>query len=94
MRKQENMVRKNWKTQYRQKCRKYLKKRCELCSSKEGLTIHHKIPLSEGVDISKENCQTLCEDCHKLTHGFPEKKFKKPSKKYQSGTKSQHKKNG
>ena len=83
--------RKNWKTYYRQKCRRYLKKKCELCGSKENLTIHHKIPLSRGIDTSKENCQTLCEDCHKDVHGSIKKKFKKINKKYQSGTKKQHK---
>ena len=64
--------RKHWQTQFRNKSRRFLKKKCELCSEKEYLTIHHKRPMSsakspeelEEIVLNKNNCQTLCRYCH------------------------------
>ena len=62
--------RKNWKSQYREKSRrKYLMSVCEICGSKQNLTIHHTIPLSKKILIDEKNCKTLCLSCHsKIEH--------------------------
>ena len=69
----EGRKRKNWKSHYRRLSQKYLKKKCEreTCGSKEELTIHHIIPLSKHIIITKENCMTLCNECHKLANELP-----------------------
>jgi 5-methylcytosine-specific restriction endonuclease McrA len=78
-------ARKNWVSEFKHKSRKFLKKECELCGSKENLTIHHKEPVTSHRGILKqirtveelnyrvlneENCQTLCRKCHDKVHGF------------------------
>lgn len=62
--------RKNWMKYYRTRSRKYLKKHCDICGSRKKLTIHHIKPLLRYLDNSKENCQTLCNDCHVWIHRF------------------------
>ena len=57
--------RKNWKTTYRQRSRKYLEDKCEKCDSTERLTIHHVVPLSKKILVKKKNCRTLCLSCHR-----------------------------
>lgn len=66
--------RNHWKTHYRHLSKKHLKNRCEnrRCTTIHNLTIHHKIPLSSAKSeeelkklCEKENCQTLCDKCHK-----------------------------
>ncbi len=64
--------RRHWKAAYRRKSHKFLKGYCERCGRLQSelsdlgikLTIHHRIPLREEVLVTKENCETLCEDCH------------------------------
>jgi hypothetical protein len=42
----------------------------ERCTAKNGLELHHDLPLSEGgLDIA-ENIRTLCRDHHKREHHF------------------------
>jgi len=72
--------RKNWKNYYRQKSRKFLKKKCEKCGTKKNLTIHHKIPIETAIIITKENCITLCNFCHNKIHGTKQKRFRRRQK--------------
>lgn len=62
----EGRKRKNWKQDYRKRSRKKLvsTKECQKCGSTKNLTVHHKIPLREKVDISKENLIKVCRKCH------------------------------
>lgn len=60
--------RKNWKSEERSFSRQYILDRCEECGSVNNLTIHHKKPLSTGGSKHRENCVTLCGECHKLIH--------------------------
>ncbi len=65
-------MRKNWRSFYRCKSRKFLKERCEICLTNIiKLTIHHETPLNSAKTeeqlnalICKENCKTLCLNCH------------------------------
>ena len=41
---------------------------CDKCGSTINLKLHHIVPLSWGGKTSTENCITLCEVCHRLTH--------------------------
>ena len=71
--------RKNWKQDYRKRSRNKLKhiNYCQLCGSSSKPTVHHKIPLSKKIDISRENLIKVCRECHdkiekgeiKLTNG-------------------------
>jgi len=82
--------RKNWKAYYRQKSRKFLKNKCEKCGSKKNLTIHHKIPIERAIIITKENCITLCRECHNKIHGIYRERTQRSqigsNGKYQKGT--------
>ncbi|MBU1937676.1 HNH endonuclease [bacterium] len=40
------------------------------CQAKSKLEYHHRIPKEKGGDNSFENCEVLCEVCHKHVHGF------------------------
>lgn len=42
-------------------------KRCESCSSKADLTVHHKDGC--GLNNGSDNLQILCSKCHKLVNG-------------------------
>ena len=42
--------------------------RCIECGRKKGLFVHHKIFRSQGGKHIKENCDSLCGDCHKPFH--------------------------
>lgn len=70
----EGRKRNHWINGYRKFSRKHLKDKCEnrRCTTIHNLTIHHKIPLSSAKSEEElirlcelENCQTLCEKCHK-----------------------------
>jgi hypothetical protein len=41
---------------------------CDMCGANEELRLHHIVPVSWGGDSSKENCITLCENCHRIVH--------------------------
>lgn len=45
--------------------------KCQKCGSKESLTVHHKIPRSEGGSNRIENLALLCAPCHGKIHGEP-----------------------
>lgn len=60
--------RKNWKSSKRAYSRQFLEDSCSHCSAQNNLTIHHKIPISLGGSKEKENCITLCKDCHVEIH--------------------------
>lgn len=77
--------RKNWISLYKNKSRRFLKEKCEICGRKDNLTIHHIKPISCNNGILKEvrtldelnfrvlnpeNLQTLCRRCHDFKHGF------------------------
>jgi hypothetical protein len=60
-------VRNNWRTEFRERSKKYLKHNCEVCGIPDTLaklTIHHIIPLRLKLDISEKNCMTVCRYCH------------------------------
>lgn len=65
--------RKNWKSYYRQKSKKFKKPYCQNidCLSCQDLTIHHKQPLRSDIDITDSNCVTLCLDCHRKIDNLP-----------------------
>lgn len=42
---------------------------CLACGSKEGLTVDHVRPLSEGGSNAPANLRTLCKACHRERHG-------------------------
>ena len=42
--------------------------RCQCCGSMESLTVHHKIPVSEGGSDELENLCLLCQACHRGEH--------------------------
>lgn len=56
----------NWRKQVwkRDNCR------CVICGSREGLNVHHIIPVSvsEKYKYVPGNGVTLCETCHRLAH--------------------------
>lgn len=60
--------RKNWRNRIRSYSRQFIQDRCEKCKSKKNLTVHHIIPLCLGGNGERENCQTLCKDCHRIFH--------------------------
>jgi 5-methylcytosine-specific restriction endonuclease McrA len=62
--------RKNWKNSIRQESRQYILDNCENCNSKNHLTIHHIISLDKGGQATKDNCMTLCDECHRQIHGI------------------------
>lgn len=75
--------RKNWRNSIRSKSRQYIKDRCERCGYKSNLSIHHIVNLSNGGNGDKDNCKTLCLNCHNLIHHKPKKikiKIKKVKK--------------
>lgn len=41
---------------------------CDMCGVTEELRLHHVVPVSWGGTSSKENCITLCENCHRIVH--------------------------
>lgn len=41
---------------------------CFLCGTKQNLTLHHVIPLSQGGDNSEDNLVVLCGSCHQKLH--------------------------
>ena len=46
---------------------------CEICGrihlgQSETLEIHHKIPIEEGGQDTRENVLVLCTPCHRMTH--------------------------
>ena len=67
-------VRNHWRSEFRDRSKKYLKHNCEVCGisdkelaarvKPERLTIHHIIPLRLKLDISEKNCMTVCRECH------------------------------
>jgi hypothetical protein len=42
--------------------------RCECCSQRGWLHLHHRVPVSEGGRHSKENLLLLCSSCHRAAH--------------------------
>jgi len=53
---------------------KFKKETCEKCNGTEKLTVHH---IDENPKNNvKENCMTLCEDCHNELHGFIKRKYR------------------
>jgi 5-methylcytosine-specific restriction endonuclease McrA len=44
--------------------------RCDLCSSKENLDLHHLQARRYGGKAIKENLQLLCRSCHAKTASF------------------------
>lgn len=61
---EDGRIRKNWKNHFRKISKRFKKEACEICGSKDNLSIHHKIPLRENIIITEDNCVTLCEKCH------------------------------
>lgn len=53
---------------------------CELCNSRDDLTIHHK-DLDYRNNII-DNLQTLCRECHEDLHGNKPRERKKAVKKW------------
>lgn len=67
---------KGWKSN-NARFRIFLREKCEICSKKDNLTIHHIISrYNGGLDIWW-NCQTLCCDCHNRLEIIIKKKMKK-----------------
>ena len=60
--------RKNWRNSERAYSRQFIKDACELCNCMQDLTIHHIVPLSKGGSREKNNCITLCRECHVEVH--------------------------
>jgi 5-methylcytosine-specific restriction endonuclease McrA len=50
---------------------------CKYCGSTENLTIDHKHPICLGGGDTKDNLQTLCEECNKLKSGIPDVVFRR-----------------
>lgn len=42
--------------------------KCEVCLTRENLTLHHRVPRSEGGADCRSNLQVLCVDCHVQRH--------------------------
>lgn len=42
--------------------------RCERCGDRGPLRMHHRKPVSEGGDNSRENLELLCGACHDRVH--------------------------
>jgi hypothetical protein len=42
--------------------------RCVKCSGKDHLTVHHRVPRSEGGKDDLANLETLCAKCHLSVH--------------------------
>lgn len=53
------------------------KDKCKYCSSRENLTIDHKLPISLGGKDEKKNLQTLCYGCNQLKSSIPHQHFVK-----------------
>ncbi len=43
---------------------------CEKCGSFDNLSVHHKMPLSQGGTNEISNLVVLCKTCHEKNHGF------------------------
>ncbi len=41
---------------------------CVICGSRDGLQVHHIIPLTRNGTNSQANLITLCSKCHKRRH--------------------------
>ena len=41
---------------------------CEFCKNKKATIRHHKLPVQNGGDDSKENSSYLCDSCHNKLH--------------------------
>lgn len=41
---------------------------CYLCGVNNNLVLHHIMPISWGGKSTKENCVTLCGECHRRAH--------------------------
>lgn len=41
---------------------------CEKCGSKDGIEVHHKIPIAKGGTNTEDNLISLCYECHKNEH--------------------------
>ncbi len=57
--------------QYRELRRKRLQidgHKCVKCSTKEHLTVHHRVPRSAGGKDDLVNLETLCAKCHLGVH--------------------------
>lgn len=50
---------------------------CEECGGKDGIEIHHKIPLIEGGSDTEDNFISLCYECHKEKHKLNRSKLTK-----------------
>ena len=48
---------------------------CEKCGATGKLTIHHKVPKSEGGNLMPENVMVLCRKCHREEHHIIQKRF-------------------
>lgn len=63
-----------------------IKKKIKKCQSKgcksKNLTVHHKIPLSEGGPDLESNIIVLCKDCHNKVHGIKPRNKKYNTKTY------------
>ncbi|MCK5294164.1 MAG: HNH endonuclease [Arcobacteraceae bacterium] len=74
--------RNNWKNNIRGKARQHIQNRCENCNSKKKLSVHHIVYLCHGGRSNRDNCMTLCYECHKQVHQNKLKieipKFNKP----------------
>jgi len=46
--------------------------KCQDCGSPDSLHVHHAMPVSRFPEFvyDKENCITLCRECHKKRHRF------------------------
>jgi hypothetical protein len=42
--------------------------RCRSCSSKDNVTVHHRVWRSHGGKTTRDNLVSLCEPCHSLVH--------------------------
>ncbi len=67
---EQGVKRRNWASKLRTYSRIYLKNNCEVCNGKESLNIHHIIPLKYMPNVTKENCVTLCRECHTILEGL------------------------
>ncbi len=42
--------------------------RCTRCGTRDGLEVHHRVPVTNGGEDTIANTITLCRDCHAQTH--------------------------